>query len=253
MARRGVAVDAADLSQERIEIARRYYRERSEHELLGPVSHQVRNLEHFDAPRGRYDAIVSFTTLHHIESKRRLVEQCYHALPDGGSLIVFDDEHDAGHWTSRAFRSIVVSGLGLLLLALPSPVPRKRRLLEAVHVLAKGVLPGRLHRRLRSAATPLLWRNGQSAGLLAKGSPFEGVHGHEHISLNDLLSSVFEEVQVTRAESFGLRNLLVLDIPQPVHNTLRRLFHTLDQRFAQSAWLPGTVLYAVATKRPATR
>lgn len=250
MARQGLAVDAVDISEERIEIARRYYHERSRQETLAPVSYDVANLELYEPSAGVYDAVVSFTTLHHIHDKRGLIERCHQALPDGGRLIVFDDEHHAGPWPSRAFRGLAVLGLGLLFLLLPSPVPRRRRLLEAAYPLTEGMLSPRARERLRSLAAPLLWR-GEAAATLSRGSPSEGVHDeHEHhASLPDLVASVFEEVRVERRESFGLRHLLVLDVPGPLRGALTRMLYSLDQTFAGSAWLPGAALYIVATKR----
>lgn len=248
MARSGLTVHAVDLSQERIEIARRYYHARSEIEALAPVQHEVENLEFLTPAANTYDAIISFTTLHHIRDKRGLIERCYQALPAGGTLTVCDDEHDAGPWVSRAFRGLTVLGLGLLFLLLPSPVPRRRRLLEAIYPLAEAVLSQQRRRRLRSLAAPILWR-GRDAATLAEGSPFEGVHDEDDVSLPDLVRSVFDDVQVERRESFGLRHLLVIDAPERLSAVLAKLLYALDQVFAGSAWLPGTALYIVATKR----
>lgn len=249
MARSGMTVHAVDISQERIEIARRYYHERSETEALAPVQYEVDNLEFLTPAANRYDAIISFTTLHHIRDKRGLIERCYRALPAGGTLTIFDDEHDAGPWVSRAFRGLTVLGLGLLFLLLPSPVPRRRRFLEAIYPLAEGVLSPPLRQRLRSLAAPVLWR-GRDAGTLTKGSPFEGVHDEHDVSLSELLASMFDEIQIERRESFGLRHLLVIDAPERLRAVLVKLLYALDQVFAGSAWLPGTALYIVATKRP---
>ena len=248
MARHGLTVDAMDISSERIEIARGYYEERSRHEKLAPLTHQVANLEIWTPPSGVYDAVVSFTTFHHIHDKQGLIARCYRALPDRGKLIVFDDEHHAGPWLSRMFRGLTVLGLGLLFLPLPSPAPRRRRFLEAIYPLTEGTLSPQARERLRSLVAPLLWRD-QDAGTLAKGSPFEGVHDEHDSALTDVVASVFEEVRVERRESFGLRQLLVIDVPGPLKALLTRFLYALDQTFAGSAWLPGTALYIVATKR----
>ena len=248
MARHGLAVDAIDISSERIEIARGYYEERSRHERLAPVTQQVANLEIWTPPAGVYDAVVSFTTLHHIHDKQGLIERCYQALPGGGKLIVFDDEHHAGPWLSRAFRGLTVLELGLLFLLLPSPVPRRRRFLEAMYPLTERTVSPQARERLRSLVAPILWRD-KDASTLAKGSPFEGVHGEHHSSLSDVVASVFEEVHVQRRESFGLRQLLVIDVPRPLKALFMKFLYALDQTFASSAWLPGTALYIVATKR----
>lgn len=246
MARHGLEVHAVDFSEERIEIAREYYRERSRHEKLAPVRYEVRNIELFEPSHGTYDAIVSFTTLHHISGKQRVIEQCYQALPEGGRLIVFDDEHESGPWVWRGFRGLTVLALALPLLPLPSPVPRRRRLLEAAEPLARGLFSPRTRDRLRSLISPILWRR-EGSGAIARGSPFEGVHDDHHASLDDLFASVFDEVQVERGELFGLRNLLVLDVPRPLRAILTRLLYALDH--PSSARLPGIATYLVATKR----
>ena len=192
--------------------------------------------------------MVSFTTLHHIHDKQGLLERCYQALPGGGKLVVFDDEHHAGPWLSRALRGLAVLGLGLLFLLLPSPVPRRRRFLEAMYPLTERTVSPQARERLRSLVAPILWRD-KDASTLAKGSPFEGVHDEHHSSLRDVVASVFEEAHVQRRESFGLRQLLVIDVPRPLKALLIKFLYALDQTFASSTWLPGTALYIVATKR----
>ncbi len=58
----------------------------------------------------------------------------------------------------------------------------------------------------------------------------------------------FDEVQVERGELFGLRNLLVLDVPRLLHAILTRLLYGLDN-FAGFLRPPGIAVYLVATKR----
>ena len=248
MARRGFDVEAHDISQERIRIAEEYFADRAQHEQLGAVEYRVTDLESFVPQPDTYDAIVSFTTLHHIRNKRAVIQRCYDALPTGGTFIVFDDDRHSGAWPRRVFRGLTVASFGLLLLPLPSYVPRRRRFMQAFNPLIEGIVSQRLRQQLRSLAAPLLWR-GQRTGSLAKGSPFEGIHDeHDHASLEEHLMTVFENVQVKLGESFGLRFLPVINVPEPMFTAITKGLNALDQRFAASSLLPGTATFAIARK-----
>lgn len=117
IARRGHRVHGVDLSSERIGSARQYAASiRGAESNLGPLSHEVADLNTIVLPDGAYDRVVCWDGLHHIREIGRLMAEIHRTLRPHGRLILFDHIGPASAIQSAADR-----GLALIVVALCQP------------------------------------------------------------------------------------------------------------------------------------
>jgi len=91
LARQGHRVDAYDISNAAIELAKSYCQKiREQEEGLGIINYQVRDLNKIDLPIDTYHYVVCWDSLHHILESRRLIHKAYQSLKHGGKFLAFE-------------------------------------------------------------------------------------------------------------------------------------------------------------------
>lgn len=112
LARAGHSVRGIDLSPGRIQSAREYAeRLRRGGEALGPLEHEVGDLNSLRLQEERYDRIVCWDGLHHIASLAPLLVQVRRALRPGGRLVLFDHIGPANRLQERMDQAIACAVL----------------------------------------------------------------------------------------------------------------------------------------------
>jgi len=91
LARQGHRVDAYDISNAAIELAKSYYcKVRKQEDGLGQINYQIRDLNRIDLPLDTYHFVVCWDSLHHILKSRRLIHQAHQSLLHGGKFLAFE-------------------------------------------------------------------------------------------------------------------------------------------------------------------
>lgn len=241
LARNGFEVDALDVSEERLRIARSYLESLPETGTanFGRVKYMVADLNQVKLPEQAYDAVVSFTTLHHVEENRVLMKQCVQALRPGSLLIIYDDCYQLTKLADWVRPAMLL--LGYLL---PSSLPlrdRWRRWFFSTWRIRK--IMSRLVRPLRKGVSR------QKNGSLSKnvvpfgGSPFEGKGGTGWMQV---VQANFEVVTWKQLESFQLVHAFNFALPLPMRRLLYRVLERVDNAIAHTRLLRGTAVFIIA-------
>lgn len=96
LARCGMHVDGYDIGPKQIEIARAFARESQEsaepllHGKFGSTNYQVVDLNHAALEEGKYEAVVSMGTLHHIQRLDHLLQEIDKSLQPGGKFLFYE-------------------------------------------------------------------------------------------------------------------------------------------------------------------
>lgn len=96
LARHGMDVDGYDIGPKQIEIARAFAREsRASAEPLlhgdfGSANYQVVDLNHAILGEGKYQAVVSMGTLHHLQRLDHVLEEIHRSLQPGGKFLFYE-------------------------------------------------------------------------------------------------------------------------------------------------------------------
>lgn len=90
LARRGVQVDAFDISDTRIEIAKKYLKKNPYKRKFGSVNYEVKDLNRISLEKDKYSSIVCWDSLHHIPKIAELAAELHQSLRPGGYLIIYD-------------------------------------------------------------------------------------------------------------------------------------------------------------------
>jgi SAM-dependent methyltransferase len=96
LARCGMDVDGYDIAPKQIEIATRFARESQEsaepllHGDFGSTNYQVVDLNHAVLEAGKYEAVVSMGTLHHIQRLDHLLDEIQKSLKPGGKFLFYE-------------------------------------------------------------------------------------------------------------------------------------------------------------------
>ena len=87
LARRGMKVDAIDISPDAIEVAKKF---KNDHK----INYIVADLNKVKLPKNEYDVVVSYDGLHHVEKMDKLMGEIKNSLKPNGIIIVFDNIHE---------------------------------------------------------------------------------------------------------------------------------------------------------------
>lgn len=149
LARYGAEVDACDVAEGALEIARNYYEQRrQEEEIAGSVRYFVADVNTWDYPTAAYDWVVARGVLHHLPNPHEVLLKIRGALKPSGTLFV-SDPIDA----TRANAFIA----GVLLFVLPTQLSYREKIGHLLRVRGQAV------RRVKAAI--------ETEGA----SPFEGI------------------------------------------------------------------------------
>ncbi len=109
MAQRGAQATGIDISEQALNVARRYY-ESIRETVPGSVEYRVDDLNMLELPAAAYDVIAVKGTLHHLLRVDTVIAQIYKALRPGGLLWVADSAGEEALSTT-----LVASGLMFVL------------------------------------------------------------------------------------------------------------------------------------------
>jgi SAM-dependent methyltransferase len=96
LARHGMYVDGYDISPTQIDIARRFSQESQEssdpllHGDYGSTDYQVVDLNRVALEEGKYEAVVSIGTLHHVQCLDHLLGEIHKSLKPDGRFILYE-------------------------------------------------------------------------------------------------------------------------------------------------------------------
>lgn len=90
LARNGMDVDAIDISEKRIQVAKDYLEVAPEKENFGSVNYVVADLNKILLEKSAYNSVVVWDTLHHILEIDRLMGEVKKALKPGGNFLALD-------------------------------------------------------------------------------------------------------------------------------------------------------------------
>ena len=128
LARRGVAVTGIDLCQPLIEQASNFVRNLREKEPgTAPTEFRRADLNAVELPADAFDYVVAWDALHHVTEIRRLMEQVWASLKEGGRIIVCDHVRP----TPRINRALAIVGY----LLMPTDLRYSRKLLVGLRCL----------------------------------------------------------------------------------------------------------------------
>jgi 2-polyprenyl-3-methyl-5-hydroxy-6-metoxy-1,4-benzoquinol methylase len=212
LARRGHHVHGIDLSPERIRSASEYAAVIREKETgLGRLSHEVSDLNRIELPSRRYDRVVCWDGLHHIEEIERLAAQIHRTLRPGGRLLVFDHIGPAGQPQRR-----MDEALALLTVMICHPADLARLVRSRKHV----------HR-----------------------APSEDVTGAEMVTVITRAFGA-HRVRVETVLALGKRWLARLRGPRTLRLAFTRAFCRWDRTMIRARILQGEYIYIEAARDP---
>ncbi len=175
LARCGAEVEACDVAEGALEIARTYYEQRrQEEEIPGSVRYFVADVNTWEMPTAAYDWVLARGTLHHLVRPREVLLKIRQALKPEGTLWV-SDPIDAPR--ANAFIA------GVLLLVLPTQLSYREKIKHLLRVRGQAV------RRVQAAI--------ETEGA----SPFEGIGRPQQPQ--DAVRELFEVVEYKEKAAFA--------------------------------------------------
>lgn len=90
LARNGMFVDGIEVSEKRLDIAKRFLKENPFIDNFGGVNYRIGDLNQIELESEVYEVVVAWDTLHHIFNLDPLMRQAKKSLRAGGSLFVYD-------------------------------------------------------------------------------------------------------------------------------------------------------------------
>jgi 2-polyprenyl-3-methyl-5-hydroxy-6-metoxy-1,4-benzoquinol methylase len=90
LARNGSEVDAIDISNKRIEIAKEYLKKNNFLKDFGSIHYQVKDINKINLEKNKYESVVCWDTLHHIPNIERVIKKICNSLKINGYFIIYD-------------------------------------------------------------------------------------------------------------------------------------------------------------------
>lgn len=216
LGRRGMIVDAYDLSSEAIAVANRMLEENPYREGFGQVNYHVQDVTDIDLGRERYDAVCGWSAFHHLPSLSQFMERVRVALKPGGIVATLDDliQGPLEKWLQRVFSIL-----------LPS-----------------------YHRSYRQKLMLLLRRLSK----LDQNDSYEGVSPMEALStqeISPILYGKFAVLEDVRFNAFATLPLLMLKGPDVYRYLQSHALVELDRLLCRAGICEGFYRMIIARKR----
>lgn len=121
LARSGLDVTGIDLSPKSIEVAKRFAKENPYIKGFGSLEYVCADINSMDIGEEKYDSIVFFGTLHHMEDLTGVIDKVHRGLRQNGNLIISEPIRDNFTRESAEFAAILRA-------VLPTWVPYEQKL-----------------------------------------------------------------------------------------------------------------------------
>jgi len=217
LARNGMAVDAIDISEGRIQIAKDYLAIAPKTEKFGSINYIVADLNEIILEKSVYESVVAWDTMHHIPKIDRLMDEVEKALKPGGNLIALDHVG-----ISKPGQLLA----GLFCFLLPTDTSYSKKLKLIVESMMKK-------------------RPAGNQSMSPDRSPFEDVTQREMIECIKKRLSI-QELRTTLSFSAGL--VPRIRLRDPLKYALIRVLKFLDDIFIQMKILQGEYAFIWARK-----
>jgi len=218
MARKGAHVEAHDISQKAIGIAKKYYDKcKKTEKFTGSISYHITDLNYPNFPKNNYDKIVIRNVLHHLINLDLLYKKLFSILKPKG-LILIDDALPV-----RKFEALIT---GVLLFILPTDIPYSQKINR---VFKNGNIIKRTQDLVDSKDS----------------SPFEGITGEESLNKIKLL---FPKNKIITYSAFVGAITPRLQLPLFIKSILLKILNFFDYFMINVNLMRGTVYYFFGQK-----
>ncbi len=216
LGRRGMIVDAYDLSSEAIAVARRMLEDNPYREGFGKVNYHVQDVTEIDLGRERYDAVCGWSAFHHLPNLSQFMERAWVGLKPDGIVATLDD----------------------------LPQGRLERCLQRAFSM---LLPS-YHRSYRQKLMLILGRLSKldQTDLPEGISPMEALSTQE---ISPLLYGKFEVLEDVRFNAFATHPLLTLKGPEVYRHVQAHALVKLDRLLCRAGICKGLYRTIIARKR----
>lgn len=219
MARKGAYVEAHDISQVSIGIAKKYYEKRKKIEkFIGSISYHITDLNYANFPENIYDIVVIRNVLHHLINLDDLFMQLFRSLKSNGRILI-DDALPCGQ------KEALLSGILLTLLPTDIPYSKKlQRIFKKRNILKR------------------------TQGLVdAKGaSPFESISsGDESVKY---LKKYFNVTHFSTFSAFVGTIAAHINLHSSLKNFILKMLNIIDKVLIKIKVLKGTCFFLIAKK-----
>jgi len=217
LARNGMIVDGIEISKKRIDVAKTYFENNPFVEGFGAINYQVKDLNKIKLAKRKYQAVVSWDTLHHITAIDKLIKEIYESLKTGGYFVIYD------HIGLKGRNRLLINAMNILL----SILSRMKKISESNK---KNEGTGINHNKSKN-----IFR-----------SPFEDVTGDEMV---DVIRKHFRIITLETQLCFlaGVGNNM-LDFPDIIKYTLVKGLKLIDDLLIKIGILKGEYIFIVAKK-----
>jgi 2-polyprenyl-3-methyl-5-hydroxy-6-metoxy-1,4-benzoquinol methylase len=107
LARNGLHVDAVDISNKSIEVAKKYLAENPYQDGFGSLNYEVADIINMDMGKNKYNSVITFGVLHHTPDLESVIKRISKALKSNGNLILCEPIRDNFSLTSAEFAAIL--------------------------------------------------------------------------------------------------------------------------------------------------
>ena len=216
LARNGMDVDGIDISEKRIQVARRYIEVAPGKGNFGSINYIIADLNKIVFKDNIYESVVVWDALHHIPEIDRLMREVRKALKPGGNFVALD--HIGSTRAGRIIHKILY-----LLLPTDTSYPRKLKLIG--------------ERLKRKSCHEQPDSNDRS--------PFEDVTQKKMI---EVIKKNFTVKKMRTTLSFSANLVAVIRLKEPLKYKLITLIKFVDDLFIKAKILRGEYVFIYAKK-----
>lgn len=230
LARNGMDVEGIDISSKSIEIAQKYLDENRFTEGFGSLIYKVGNMYTMDIGKNRYDSIIFFGTLHHLERIDNVLLKVSNALKKEGNLIISEPVRSNFTLESAEFAA-------MLRVILPTWEPYERKL-DALCSREKW------RKFVKSIYNEYTYVNEKGEKVQ---SPLDNLISSEEVIIKSI-KKYFKIKKIKRSDAFI--DKIIGGLRGANRYLLARFLKFLDDDFVRHGVLPCTSIQLHAVKKP---
>ena len=137
LARRGQSVDAYDISDEAIALAKRMLEENPFKQGFGEINYHLQDISQVDLGVEKYDGIAGWSAFHHLPNLADFMERAWNALKPGGIIATMDDMPQK--WVDKALSRLIYTVWPSYYMSYPQKLKKIVRVLVGSATLAPEV------------------------------------------------------------------------------------------------------------------